>query len=557
MASLLETLQAKGLSLDDARNAMGLEPGATFNYLGEQVPTETPPSPLATPVAPGVPNALTPSTPQSYTSAPQEVSFPQETLTAERPQSVIKKHNSSDYATREKAAMQKLSDLPEAKEDAQTAAPATTKQEDTSSAALPTQQPQGRETEATRENLLAAQQQAKDSEVGALWGKLGARIGGALGHQSKDVIAGNEGIADAIAKIGSHDKQDLMERIALEKQDPNSRYSMAAKQFIKDKFHVDIPEGISVEELDKTFMAPALKSFEAEELRKSKHIESEDKRRSDLFKMVQEIQARKDIQSQRGEDRLAQIQASQAANAPMREMMMQMRQQSIDDKNTRQASQQLEQIKNKAISGGGPAGNQIRNKIQFSDNLFGTVGADSSMSEQDVDKMPAATWDKIPRPMVAETAVELNRLLNASGQAPQGTLAKLIPSNILMDATQVKDYVTSKLNPADQGEFVKQALKTAARIKTIGKSQNKDLMSKYFAGTERIKKQAPDDYTRALTELGLDPADFEGPKKKGPKLNGSLMDKIPNSGALQQKFDNVNGMSEEQLDAEMKRLGIK
>ena len=401
----------------------------------------------------------------------------------------------------------------------------------------------GTPSEATRDNLLAAQKKANDADDAAMWSKLGAQIGGALAHASPDVIKNNMDMADMIAKRGHRDQAQLMERIALEKQDPNSTYSIAARDFLKNKFNVDLPEGLSAEALDKTFMAPALKSFEADQQRQAK-----------MEQIQEQLASREAIAEQ---NRLAREESNRQAN-----MMANLKQQELNayrenmlkDRNDRHYSDQLESMKKSAIQGGGVAGNQIRNKIQFADNLFGTVGADPNMSEHDIEKINPKQFNNIPRTMVMETAVELNRLLTSSGTAAQGTLNKLVPNNILLDKTKLQDYVTNKMNPADQGEFVKQALKTAARIKNIGKQQNKDLMSKYISGTERIKKYAPDDYNRALTELGLDPSDFEGSKKPSTGTSSKIMDKIPNSEDLTQKLNSVDSMSDEEADAMLKQI---
>lgn len=538
MPSLLDLLRKKdpNMSLEDARNAMSMEPGTQFNFLGEMVPTEQiDQGPLlpAQEIAPAPPalaplQKQVPQVPQIM-RPPQEETFPEETLVARKPATAVK--------AAPKKADRKQEPIPEPKQEVQKEEP---KQPEL---IAPKEQYLGEESEATKANLLAAQERANQMSDAAFWGKIGSQIGGALGHQSKGVIDRNIELAGELDKIGKRDQEQLMQRIALEKQDPNSRYSMAAKNFIEEKFKVKLPEGISAEALDKTFMSPALKAFEAEETRKAT-----------IAKQLQDAETKKELALQRSQDRTDQIKLQASLNAPMRELAMQQRQQGLEDRNTRQASQQLEVLKRNAIQGGGVAGNQIRNKIQFADNLFGTVGADPMMNEKDIEALPASSFDHVNRTMVAEMAIELNRLLSSTGTPAQATLEKLIPRNILMDKTKIQDYVTSELNPAQQGEFIKQALKTGARIKEIGKRQNKELMSKYFAGTERIKKYSPDDYSRALAELGLEPEDIEGPKKKPSK---KLMDRMPNAEGLKQKFDGVKSMSEEELDEYIRTNGLK
>lgn len=316
------------------------------------------------------------------------------------------------------------------------------------------------------EDLRAAQQKQNDIEFVNQLARAG-EIAGTSIARSKPVA---QQIFEQNIKNADQPVKQLKDKIDNQKNDPNSTESVAAREVLKS-MGIPFKGNPSAADLEKVLP----RVFQNKQLEET-------------------IAARKEIARQQSADRAVQ-----------KDLLRQRQEEFLNDRKVRQAREQLDRTKRQAIAGGGNAGNQIRNKIQFADNLFGTVGANPAMTEEDVEKMPAKTFDNVNRTMVAETAMELNRLLTSSGVAAQGTLAKLIPNNIMMDATKVQDYVTNDLNPAEQGEFIKQALKTAARIKSIGQRQNTELMHKYFSGTSRFKDLVPEDYEATLIGLGLNP----------------------------------------------------
>lgn len=135
----------------------------------------------------------------------------------------------------------------------------------------------------TRDNLVAAQKHANDASRDAMIMRLGNQIGAGLGHWSPGVLDQLNQNADIMAKLGQQGKQDLQERIQMEKMDPNSQYSTALRDFAKKQFGYTIPEGVSAADLDKSFMSPLLKSFEADQ-----------SRQANSAKLQQQIQDRQD-----------------------------------------------------------------------------------------------------------------------------------------------------------------------------------------------------------------------------------------------------------------------
>lgn len=345
------------------------------------------------------------------------------------------------------------------------------------------------------ESFKDAQNRKNLSILGNQLGSAGDIIGGAISHTGP-----NEAVQKAFGnnvKLAENITNDFKDRKVMEEQDPNSAVSKNYRDFLT-KYGVKAGPGVTAAQIKNVLLPAAEKEqlkksqldaqkFTAEQGRLSRESIADENRKSREFIAQQNLEGRKAL----------------AATT-------------TDKQATNLAKRQLEMAKNRALSGGGIAANRVRNRITAADNIFGTIGVDTELNEHDIDKLDQKMLNKIPLPMVAEMAVEMNAMLTPSGIPPQSTFKKLLPANLAMDKAKIAGYITSSLPPAQQEEFVKLTLKTAARIKRNSQKQNAKLMGQYFSGTSHIRDHLPDDYNEAVKSLGLNPDDLMaggGPKK--------------------------------------------
>ncbi len=343
----------------------------------------------------------------------------------------------------------------------------------------------------TVENLKNVQQEAKDMREGAQLTRLGEIIGTGIGGLfdrgtiTKPVLgeylSGQEKEADR--KVG-----DYMQKVEMEKNDPSSPISKGYRDLMK-RMGVTIKGDASAASLEKLF--PVLEKMQAAEMN---------------------AEAKK-------------LQAAQAAY--WKQAAHNLKTEKQKDTNEGKASNQLATLKNRMVSGGGLVGNQIRQGIVGAERIFNTVGIDPNITLEQVSKMPVEKLDTVTKLGIVESAIELNRLLSGSGVPAQKTLQKLIPQNILMGTTTVKDYLTSELNPAQQGQFIRELLKVTARVRDSAKEHNNEMMKKYLAGSTFIKEHDPVGYQNMLEEFKLsDPLEK---KKEEPLISKKGLESGPST----------------------------
>lgn len=396
------------------------------------------------------------------------------------------------------------------------------------------------------ERFKAAQDAKANAEDSAIWAKIGARLGGALGHQSADVIKGNEELADVVAKRGSRQMDQLQQEIAFQKQDPDSEYSRKAKDFLSQRFQIDPSKlaGLSVEQLDQTFMGPALKSFEADQSRQSKESIAEENRLS--------------RESLATEARLAREQqaniARQERELKNRELNI-YRDKMLGDRNQRFYDGQLKSVVNKAMSPVNNADKLNEARLYNSSNIFMTAGIDPDTikSEKDIEQLDKKQLDKVPIPQVVELGIEAAKAIGG-GNPAVSTINKLVPNNINMSQAQIAGFITSELKPAQQAEVIKSYMKLAHRLRETSKTHIKKRLDAAFSGNEKIKSFNPEDY-EAAKEATYAKYGLSSSKKE--EKSDKLMDKIPNAADLNKTFESIDGMSEEDLDKELARRGLK
>lgn len=583
-SSILDLLKKRnpGISLEDARSAMGMAPGATFDMLGNAVPTQEPkpePAPLLSPMSAAVPaepqiyregfdpiaamdiernaahqqSILAPSPKKEITKA-KFANAPKQTALQEDMGDLIKDGEPSAEQLAQDAKNKQFEDQV-AKEDAAASGGDLDALSEQAKREPASEEPVTPKGPTLADQFAAAQKRKADAEDAAMWSKIGAQLGGALGHQSASVVEGNKNLADVIAKHGGRDLEQLEQKIAFQKQDPQSEYSQAARKFLKEKFNAELPEDISAEQLDKTFFGPALKSFEADQ-----------NRQAAVGKLAMEQENKKELQAQKAQDRLDQLREQAELNAPMKQMMADLARERIEATKSNAEVRKDNLIKGqintaaqKLAFGSGQLVNQAKQDKVRAQKLFNTLHVDPDIPEEDLKKIDPKTLDENGRLMVVESAIELNKLLQGSGTPAASTLKKLVPNNFNMDSNLAKDYVSGKLNPAKQGEFLKTVLSVAQRVKKQSEENLMDVAKQSFGTLSSYKDhnnpEVQDLYRNSLIMNGIDPDAFgEEMKNKASNLKKSGGKPVPKSSG---KVHVTNGTETLEIDAKDLEHAIK
>lgn len=360
------------------------------------------------------------------------------------------------------------------------------------------------------EQFAAAQKKQADAQEGAMWAKLGARIGGAIGHQSKDVIKDNMDMADMIASRGGRDLQQIEQKLAFQKQDPESDYSKRAKEFLTSKFNIqpEMLQGLSADQLDKTFMGPALKSFEAEETRKAA-----------VAKQLGEERIKKELQKEKAQDRLEQIKTQAELNAPMKEALLGIRRESLEntkratqDRNDRQILTQHEHLSKLLNPDTAPVSSgigQANRRIQFADRAKGLIA------------QYAGHLDQIPPEQVGELYIALNATI-APGSPSQGNLKRIIPSSALGSVAKLQEYFMNAPKGAQQGKFVENVLHSLDSEKQVAIDQIKKAQIHALSTNKQIMDARPDLYQNLLDTAGISPEELVFNKKAVGSSSGKI-----------------------------------
>lgn len=280
-------------------------------------------------------------------------------------------------------------------------------------------------------------------------------------------------LTDRLLQRRSASKDLLNQKQKREEQDPKSAKSKDLRSLLQKQSGSAISENLSYHDLTQTSLGSTL-------------INNETRNRA--------IEARLE-----GAERTA---ALRQVLTPYQEEALKIKNRQVDSSELRR----LDQAK-KLASGGGPAINQARVRITGADNMFDTVGIDPNSDEKAIEAILPSVLNKIKRTQVVEMAMELNKQLTTSGTPAQATLEKLVPHNVQMDETKFKDYVTSKMNDANQDDFIKQALKIAARTGRSAKETVKGHVRKSLSGLSDLRKSYPQQYEEIMRNNKLNPAD--------------------------------------------------
>lgn len=326
-------------------------------------------------------------------------------------------------------------------------------------------------------------------------GKAGEIIGSSLSRTAPVAQkAFDDNIATAEGKV-----KDFKELQANAVNDPNSAVSKNYREFLK-RYGVNAGDGVSAAQIKEVLMPAAQKDQDRKERL--------DARKEEVMLKNKAIDATKD-----------QTAAYREANLLHRQKA--------------DAGRKLIQIERQLAQGGDQAMRQLRTRISGADAIFGTAGIDPrikeagldgyitrDITEKDIDQIPNEALNKLPRQFIAELAVETNRMLTASGVPAQSTFKKLMPNNVNMDAAGITSYVTNKLEPAKQAEYIKSVMKVAARVKRNSQVGLAEHYKKTLSGLANVRDILPEDFDAKVRAYGLDPADFGG-ESTAPKLSSA------------------------------------
>lgn len=324
------------------------------------------------------------------------------------------------------------------------------------------------------EQFRDAQSSRANAQDTAMWSKIGAQLGGAIGRQSKDVIEGNIGLADMVAKRGDRPMEQLQQQMEFQKHDPNSEYSQAARNFLKQKFNVDLPPGITAEQLSGTFMGPALKSFEADQGRQMAmaKLESEhDFKDAELKQRLAENHLKLEEAIRNHQD-TADIRRQQ-------QEIMKMQYENKKDENDTKREEKLDKDAHGRLD---KLGKLVTGEVASSRSAFGRAAnnirsADAALNLADQYKGHENDMDSR---QIAEFARSLDALLSQGAPSVSG-MDKLIPKTLTGKARSFEEFLTNEPKGAKQAAFIQRARETIEREKALAQKQLSTTQGKLFA----------------------------------------------------------------------------
>lgn len=331
----------------------------------------------------------------------------------------------------------------------------------------------------TDEQLQAAQAAKNQNILLNRLGMAASQIGAGI---AKAEVPSLEGFKQGL-ELAGQPVEDLKARIENQKNDPNSAVSKGYRDLMK-RFGVTIKGNPTAASLEKA--APWLeKVYIADEQRKQRAFDAEQNRLT----------------------RMAALQVAAENRKAERE-----EKEDLAKKNL--AKRQLERLKDKAIGGGGPVATAVRQRIVQADNIFNTAGVDPNITEEEINKIDPSKLDDATKLQIVESAIETNKLLSGQGAPAASQLNKLLAKSGVSDFQSAKSYFTNKPEPAKQGEFLRQILKMAYRVKKSSLKTNQEYVQKYLAGSSHIKEQLPEDYQEFLDSIhAIDPEEYAKQQK--------------------------------------------
>lgn len=159
----------------------------------------------------------------------------------------------------------------------------------------------------------------------------------------------------------------------------------------------------------------------------------------------------------------------------------------------------------------GRAGNfgQISAKVQSADRLKTLVSAFKD--------------GNLPGAQTEELALGLSSMLAPGGGQSRAQVEALVPKSAIGDANKFKSWLFNEPNGAGQQAFVKMMSDTIERERDTANTQLNNIRASRLAAHDRLRKQAPDQYSAVLQSYGMDPKNV----KNGRYIQPAASDQAP------------------------------
>ena len=309
----------------------------------------------------------------------------------------------------------------------------------------------------------AAQATANADRGAAQFQRAANLIAAGIGHLSPQTLNQLNQSADYTDKNANSAMNDLQEQVAFQAQDPGSSYSSAARNFLKSKFGANLPDTISAAQLEKTFMGPALKSFEADQQRQA---------------VASNLQSKL---SQMHQDKQASLEANKLKWAELNQNKQ------FNNDNKQQHYDEIEQPK---------IGKELNDLSASSRSVLGTASKARMQANRALDIVndPNATTQDL-----SSVASDLNAIV--AGTTTMTGSKHQEYSNLMTDISKGVSYISSSPNAPDVPEVKKHLANVLNRMKSISDDVINQNTQRVGANHSAWIKRHPDDFQGMLDSL--------------------------------------------------------
>jgi hypothetical protein len=343
---------------------------------------------------------------------------------------------------------------------------------------------QGPGSIASLENLLAAQDAARNvrsANNGARGLDLMAAGIAGLGSNSIVKPSGQQLFKDQAAGADQI-TNDYKDAVAMEKMDAKSPVSRAMQKFAK-KLGFDA-KGLSAGDMEKV-MPYVARAFEGEENRKARH--------EDLALRIKEMNQRYALAK--------------------------------EDKRALNAEKQDLKSKKENIERFDKMGKIITSEIASSRSSFGK-NANNIRSALAIERLvEGRSLNSLNNREIQEVARSLDSLLS-QGQATISGTEHLVPKAYRGDVAKIQEYLTAKNKGAGMGSFLKQMLETVKRERELAEEQVKKTQKKILSPYADLRTKDPEAWSTIMKAHELPEDPFEESKTEGSEDLNSEFDKF-------------------------------
>lgn len=327
----------------------------------------------------------------------------------------------------------------------------------------------GAGSQATQANLEKAQAERRANQDVAKYGMWGDLIGSGIA-KAKPV---NLDYFKQQAAYGETPMKEFEEKVANEKNDPGSSISKAMKQFIQERYGMDIrgnPSAADLERISKPLASEALAQLRGayalmKEKEHAKSVADQIGKRGEESRKTESVK-------QGGREKIAAVKGAKTADREVEKDFM-----------------SLEK--------------RLTSELASSRSAFGkaaNINRSAEAIETLIKQMPNP--NDLDVRQIQEIARNLDAMLTSGAATVTGT-AKLVPKSYSGDAAKIAEYITSLPVGAGQGEFVKRMLDTVEREKQLATRQINQTHNKILSSYSHLADKSPDRYNEMLRSYGI------------------------------------------------------